>query len=98
MDQKKFSKNITCTQMEVTVENIMQQKESSNKFLSYKFEIMENENIYFTSFDGKLTQQEIEKMLEAIQNCLYEKIADVIQMYLEQNNIVYTGFVAGRKP
>ena len=98
MEQKKFSKNITCKQMEVTVENIMQQKENSNKFLSYKFEIMENENIYFTSFDGKLTQQEIEKMLEIIQNCLYEKIADVIQMYLEQNNIVYTGFVASRKP
>lgn len=98
MNQKKFNKNITCTQMGDIAENTIQQKGSSNKFLSYKFEIMENENIYSASFDGKLTQQETEKMLESIQNCLYEKMANVIQMYLEQNNIAYTSFVASRKP
>lgn len=98
MNQKKFNKNITCTQMEDTAENTMQQKGSSNKFLSYKFEIMDDENIYSISFDAELAQEETKKMLESVQNCLYEKTADYIQKYLEQSNIAYTGFVASRKP
>ena len=98
MDQKKFNKNITCTQMEDIAENTIQQKGSSNKFLSYKFEIMEDESIYSISFEGKLTQEETKKIMETVQNCLYEKIADGIHICLKQHNIAHSGFVSSKMP
>ena len=69
-----------------------------NGGLSYRSEIMDDVNIYSISFDAGLTQEETKKMLESVQNCLYEKTAGYIQKYLEQSNIAYTGFVASRKP
>lgn len=96
MNQKNFTSNITSTQKEDTPESTMQQ--SRDSFLSYRFEIMEDDNIYYVSFNGKLTDEETRKMLESIQNCLYEKISDAIQMYLKQNNLAYSDFIASRKP
>lgn len=96
MNQKTFNKNISSTQATYAPESIMQK--DSDKFLSYMFEIMDDEDIYSISFDAELTQEETKKMLESVQNCLYEKTADYIQKYLEQSNIAYTGFVASRKP
>ena len=96
MNQKKLNKNIADTQLEDTTESTMQQDRDS--FLSYRFEIMEDDNIYSVSFNGKLTDEETRKMLEPIQNCLYEKIPDAIQMYLEQNNLAYSSFVSTKKP
>lgn len=96
MNQKNFNSNITSTQKEDTPESTMQQDRDC--FLSYRFEIMEDDNIYSVSFNGKLTDEETRKMLKSIQNCLYEKIPDAIQMYLEQNNLAYSGFVSTKKP
>ena len=96
MNQKNFNSNITSTQKENTPESTMQQ--GRDCFLSYRFEIMEDDNIYSVSFNGKLTDEETRKMLEPIQNCLYEKIPDAIQTYLEQNNLAYSGFVSTKKP
>ncbi len=96
MNQKNFNNNITGTQKEDTPESTMQQ--GRDCFLSYRFEIMEDDNIYSISFRGKLANEETKKVLESIQNCLYEKTAGYIQKYLEQSNIAYTSFVASRKP
>lgn len=96
MNQKTFNKNISSTQATYAPESIMQK--DSDKFLSYMFEIMDDENIYSSSFNGNLTDEETRKMLESIQNCLYEKIPNAIQMYLEQNNLAYSGFVSTKKP
>ena len=74
------------------------EQQGKNRFLSYKFKILDDENIYSISFDGKLTEEEIKQMLSAMRNCLYENTADAIQKYLEQNNLVYSGFVSTRKP
>ena len=94
MNQKTFNKNISSTQATYAPEKALLQ----NRGLSYKFEIIDDENIYSISFDAELTQEETKKMLESVQNCLYKKTADYIQKYLEQSNIAYTGFVASRKP
>lgn len=96
MNQKNLNKNITGTQVDDAAESTMQQ--DKDKFSSYKFEIMEDDNIYSISFRGKLADEETKKMLESIQNCLYEKTADCIQTYLEQNNIAYSGFVSSKMP
>ena len=94
MNQKTFKKNISSTQATYAPEKAM----LYNRGLSYRFEIMDDGNIYSISFNAGLTQEETKKILESIQNCLYEKAAGCIQIYLEQNNIAYTGFVASRKP
>lgn len=94
MNQKTFNKNISSTQATYAPEKAM----LYNRGLSYRFEIMDDGNIYSISFDAGLTQEETKKMLESVQNCLYEKTAGYIQKYLEQSNITYTGFVASRKP
>ncbi|MFG6328264.1 MAG: hypothetical protein K1W06_02125 [Lachnospiraceae bacterium] len=85
MNQKKLNKNITDTQVEDTTESTMQQ--DKGKFLSYMFEIISDENIYSVSFNAKPTGEETKKMLEMLQSCLYAKIADGIQMYLEQHSL-----------
>ena len=94
MNQKTFKKNISSTQATYAPEKAM----LYNGGLSYRFEIMDDGNIYSISFDAGLTQEETKKMLESVQNCLYEKTAGYIQKYLEQSNIAYTDFVASRKP
>ena len=94
MNQKTLKKNISSTQATYAPEKAM----LYNRGLSYRFEIMDDGNIYSISFNAGLTQEETKKILESIQNCLYEKAAGCIQIYLEQNNIAYTGFVASRKP
>ena len=94
MNQKTFNKNISSTQATYAPEKAM----LYNGGLSYRFEIMDDGNIYSISFDAGLTQEETKKMLESVQNCLYEKTAGYIQKYLEQSNIAYTDFVASRKP
>lgn len=96
MNQKKSNKNITGIQAEDAPKST--RKQEGNRFISYRFEIMDDDNIYSISFRGKLTEEETRKMLESIQNCLYEKAADGIQGYLEQHNLPFTGFTASRKP
>ena len=96
MNQKNFNNNITGTQKEDTPESTMQQ--CRDKGLSYKLEIMDDENIHSVSFEGKLTEKDTKKILSEIRNCLYENTAGAIQKYLEQNNLVYSGFVSTRKP
>ena len=96
MDQKKSNKNIAGTHMEDAPKST--RKQDRKRFLSYKFEIIDDENTYSVSFNAKLTEEETEKLLEAVQNCLYAKLADCIQMYLEQHSMAYTSFIAIRKP
>lgn len=96
MNQKIFNSNITSTQKEDTPESTMQQ--NRDRVLSYKFEIMEDDNIYSVSFNGKLTENEAKKLLVALRNCLYENIADCIQTYLEQHNLAYSDFISSKIP
>ena len=93
MNKKNSNKNIT-----ITSEAKIQTTGQQNRFLSYKFEIMDDENIYSVSFNGNLTRKETQKMLRSIRNYGYEKMADGIRMYLEQHNMTYTGFIASNKP
>lgn len=96
MNQKNFYKNITGTHMENAPKST--RKQTRNRFLSYRFEIIDDENIYSISFREKLADEETQEMLKSIQNCLYERISDAIHMYLEQNSIAYKDFIASRKP
>ena len=63
MNQKTLKKNISSTQATYAPEKAM----LYNGGLSYRFEIMDDGNIYSISFDAGLTQEETKKMLESIQ-------------------------------
>ena len=96
MNEKKPAKNIT----NATQKAKMQAKKPQDRdsFLSYRFEIIDDENIYSISFNGKLTGRETKKMLETVQRYLYRKMADGIQLYLDQHGLPYSSFVSSRKP
>ena len=96
MNQKNLNKNITGTQREDAPKSIIQK--DRDKFLSYRFEVMGDDNIYSVSFNGKLTENEAKKLLAALRNCLYENMADCIQTYLEQHNLAYSGFISSKIP
>lgn len=96
MNKKNSTKNTTGMKAANVLSGNRQQRKE--RFLSCKFEIIDDENTYSVTFNAKLTEEETRKMLEAIQNNLYEKTADCIQTYLEQKNIVYSGFVSRKMP
>ena len=96
MNKKNSIKNTTGMQAANVLSGNRQQR--GDRFLSCKFEIIDDENTYSVSFNAKLTEEEAGKMLEAIQNNLYDKTADCLQTYLEQNNIAYSGFVSRKMP
>lgn len=96
MNKKNSTKNTTGMKAANVLSGNRQQREE--RFLSCKFEMIDDENTYSVTFNAKLTEEETRKMLEAIQNNLYEKTADCIQTYLEQKNIVYFGFVSRKMP
>lgn len=96
MNQKNLNKNITGIQVEDAPKSIIQQ--NRDRGLYYRFELMEDDNIYSVSFNGKLTENEAKKLLVALRNCLYENIADCIQTYLEQHNLAYSDFISSKIP
>lgn len=96
MNQKNLNKNITGIQVEDAPKSIIQQ--NRDRGLYYRFEVMEDDNIYSVSFNGKLTENEAKKLLVALRNCLYENIADCIQTYLEQHNLAYSDFISSKIP
>lgn len=96
MNQKKLNRNITGTQVKDATESIMQQGRDS--FLSYRFEVMDDDNIYSVSFDGGLSENESKELLAALRTCLYENMANYIQTYLEQHNIAYSNFISSKMP
>ncbi len=85
MNKETSNKHITCTQ-------------DINRSLSYKFVFMDDDNTYSVSFDGQLPEGGTKKLLEAVKNCLYENMADGIQLYLKQHNLEYSDFIARRQP
>ena len=81
MNQKIFNKNIPSTQATYAPEKTMHQ----NSGLSYKFEIMDDKNIYSISFDGKLTEEEIKEIAHK-----------TVASYLEGKTIVKEIYVTNK--
>ncbi len=96
MNQKNFNKNITGTPVKDVPENTMQQ--NRDRFLSCRFDVMDDDNIYSVSFNGKLPENEAKKLITEMRNCLYENMADYIQTYLKQHNLIYSDFIFSKMP
>lgn len=97
MNQRNFNKNITGTHKENAPENTMQQGRDKG-LLFHKFQIMDDDNIYSVSFNGELSENESRELLAALRNCLYENMADYIQIYLKQHNLAYLDFISSKAP
>lgn len=63
------------------------------KTQTYKLEFCTDEKLYSIFLKGKIAPEEIRTMLESARNCLYEKMAENIQVYLEQHHLEYLDFV-----
>lgn len=58
----------------------------------YRFDFGTDEKIYIVIFNAKIPQAELKGLLSSLQNCLYEKIPDIISLYLKQHNLEYSNF------
>ncbi len=65
MIQKNLNKNITGTPVKDVPESTMQQ--NRDKFLSCRFDVMDDDNIYSVSFNGKLPENEAKKLITDMQ-------------------------------
>ena len=65
---------------------------------TYKLDFGSDEKLYSISFGGEIPLKESKKMLESIQNSLYQRMAENIQLYLNHHHLKYSDFVAKELP
>lgn len=68
------------------------------KTQTYKLEFCGDEMLYSISFKGRIPSKEAEKLLWAVHDCLYKKMAGKILSYLRQQNLNYSDFVSREIP
>lgn len=60
----------------------------------YRFDFGTDDKLYVITFNGKIPQREIRKMLESVQNSSYGNMAGAIESYLKQHHLVYSNPVS----
>ena len=62
------------------------------KFQKYRFDFGTDDKLYVAIFNGKIPQAELKELISSLQNCLYEKMPEVILLYLKQHRLEYSNF------
>lgn len=65
---------------------------------SYLFEFIDDEKLYSSSFDGRLTQRDIRGMLEVLHGQIYQNCPEAIRSYLNCHHLDYCHFKAEAAP
>lgn len=60
----------------------------------YRFDFGTDDKLYVITFNGKIPQRKIRKMLESVQNSSYGNMAGAIESYLEQHHLEYSNLVS----
>lgn len=60
----------------------------------YRFDFGTDDKLYVITFNGKIPQREIKKMLESVQNSSYGNMAGAIESYLGQHHLEYSNPVS----
>lgn len=93
MDEKRFNCNPKEKNMEAnTAHNPRTIFDTGINPQTYLFEFGSDEKLYSISFYGNILPGEVKKILESARNCLYEKMAENIHAYLEQQHLEYANF------
>lgn len=58
----------------------------------YRFDFGTNDKLYVVIFNGNIPQEELKSMVSSLQNCLYEKIPDIIFSYLKLHHLEFSDF------
>ena len=56
----------------------------------YRFDFGTDDKLYIVIFSAKIPQAELKGLLSSLQNCLYEKIPDIISLYLKQHHLEHS--------
>lgn len=62
------------------------------KTQTYRFDFGADDKLYTILFHGKIPQSELKGMVSSLQNCLYEKIPDVIFSYLKLHHLEFSDY------
>lgn len=62
------------------------------KTQKYRFDFGADDKLYTILFHGKIPQSELKGMVSSLQNCLYEKIPDVIFSYLKLHHLEFSDY------
>ena len=58
----------------------------------YRFDFGTDDKLYVIIFKGKIPQAELKGMVSSLQNCLFEKMPEVILLYLKQHHLEYSNY------
>lgn len=58
----------------------------------YRFDFGTDDKLYAIIFNGKIPQAELKEMVSSLQNCLLEKMPEIILLYLKQHHLEYSNF------
>lgn len=67
----------------------------SRSVFTYQFVFGCNENLYKASFKGRLTEEEIVRIFQALHLCMYNNIAEAIYSCLRYSGIPFSDFKSG---
>ena len=67
----------------------------SRSVFTYQFVFGCNENLYKASFKGRLTEEEIGMIFQALHLCMYNNIAEAIYSCLRYSGIPFSDFKSG---
>lgn len=58
----------------------------------YRFDFGTDDKLYAVIFNGKIPETELKKLVSSLQNCLYEKMPEVILLYLKRHHLEYSNY------
>lgn len=59
---------------------------------TYRFEFGSDETIYSVSFEGRITPEDIQRILEALHSQLYKNCPGAVRSYLEKHHLEFSHF------
>ena len=62
------------------------------KFQKYRFDFGTDDKLYVAIFNAKIPQGELKELISSLQNCLFEKMPEIILLYLRQHHFEFSNF------
>ena len=62
------------------------------KTQKYRFDFGTDDKLYIVIFNGKIAQEELKGLVSSLQNCLFERMQEIILLYLKQHHLEFSDY------
>ena len=62
------------------------------KTQKYRFDFGIDGKLYVVIFNGKIPQGELKELVSSLQNCLFERVPEIILLYLKQHHLEFSNY------